>query len=61
VYWTQEGGDDDGQTVKTLEQHLNKLVDCGFELRLVNSQIEELAEVAENVAARASCESWLFE
>ncbi|TVU09245.1 hypothetical protein EJB05_42699 [Eragrostis curvula] len=50
VYWTQEGGDADDQTVeqqpedlKTQEQQLNELVD---------NQVEEIAEVAKNVTSR---------
>jgi histone acetyltransferase 1 len=52
VYWTQEGGGADDQTVeqepedlKTQEQQLNELVD---------SQIEEIAEVANNVTSRGN-------
>ncbi|KAL6846299.1 hypothetical protein ACP4OV_023747 [Aristida adscensionis] len=50
VYWTQEGGDADDQTVeqepedlKTLEQQLNELVD---------NQMEEIVAVAKNVTSR---------
>ncbi|KAK3133150.1 hypothetical protein QOZ80_6AG0533000 [Eleusine coracana subsp. coracana] len=50
VYWTQEGGDADDETVeqqpedlKAQEQQLNELVD---------SQIEEIAGVAKNVTSR---------
>lgn len=50
VYWTQEGGDADDQTIeqqpedlKTQEQQLNEVVD---------SQMEEIVEVAKNVTSR---------
>uniref|UniRef100_A0A0E0B1U4 histone acetyltransferase n=2 Tax=Oryza glumipatula TaxID=40148 RepID=A0A0E0B1U4_9ORYZ len=50
VYWTQDGGDADDQTVeqqpedlKTQEQQLNEVVD---------SQMEEIVEVAKNVTSR---------
>ncbi|KAG8049618.1 hypothetical protein GUJ93_ZPchr0009g639 [Zizania palustris] len=50
VYWTQEGGDADDQTVEqqpedliTQEQQLNEVVD---------SQMEEIVEVAKNVTSR---------
>lgn len=51
VYWTQDGGDADDQTVeqqpedlKTQEQQLNEVVD---------SQMEEIVEVAKNVTSRS--------
>uniref|UniRef100_A0A453KN94 N-acetyltransferase domain-containing protein n=1 Tax=Aegilops tauschii subsp. strangulata TaxID=200361 RepID=A0A453KN94_AEGTS len=50
VFWTKEGGDEDNQTVQqqpedlaTQEEQLNELVD---------NQMEEIAEVAKNVASR---------
>lgn len=50
VYWTKEGGDEDGQTVQqqpedlaTQEEQLNELVD---------NQMEEIVEVAKNVTSR---------
>ncbi|KAL6599287.1 hypothetical protein ACP70R_045781 [Stipagrostis hirtigluma subsp. patula] len=50
VYWTQEGGDADDQTVEqqpedleTQERQLNELVD---------NQMEEIVEIAKNVASR---------
>ncbi|EEE69531.1 hypothetical protein OsJ_29003 [Oryza sativa Japonica Group] len=50
VYWTQDGGDADDQTVeqqpedlKTQEQQLNEVVD---------SQMEEIVEIAKNVTSR---------